>query len=55
VCLQAKRLEIRSHLSELYQKQKHNYKKKSMTIEDIKENKARTILSWSVTPAGSSC
>jgi len=32
---QLRKLEIRTHLAELYQKEKANYKKRSMTIEDI--------------------
>jgi len=43
--LQAKRLTMRTHLSEQYQKQKYDYKKRTMTVEDIVIPTARTILS----------
>jgi hypothetical protein len=40
-----KRVEQRSHLSEEYQKDKHGYKKRSMTIEDIAARYVRTVIS----------
>ena len=40
-----KRVELRSHLSEEYQKDKHAYKKRSMTIEDIGQKLNKTIIS----------
>ena len=40
-----KRVEQRSHLSEEYQKDKHSYKKRSMTIEDIAVRYNRTVIS----------
>jgi hypothetical protein len=40
-----KRVEQRSHLSEEYQKDKHAYKKRSMTIEDIAARYNRTVIS----------
>jgi hypothetical protein len=40
-----KRVEVRSHLSEEYQKDKHAYKKRSMTIEDIAAKYNRTVIS----------
>lgn len=40
-----KRVELRTHLSEEYQKDKHAYKKKSMTIEDIAARYNRTVIS----------
>jgi len=44
--LQAKRLEQRSAmLSDQYQREKHSYKKRSMTVEDIHPKTARTIIS----------
>ena len=43
--VQAKRVEMRTHLSEEYQKEKHNYKKKSMTVDDINARHARVVLS----------
>jgi len=42
---QARRLELRSNLSEIYNREKHNYKKKSMTVEDIHLKSARQIIS----------
>ena len=40
-----KRVELRSHLSEEYQKDKHAYKRRSMTIEDIGAKQNKVILS----------
>ena len=40
-----KRVEVRSHLSEEYQKDKHAYKRRSMTIEDIGAKQTKVILS----------
>jgi len=42
---QARRLELRSNLTELYQREKHHYKKRSMTVEDIHFKTARMIIS----------
>jgi hypothetical protein len=42
---QARRLELRSNLTELYQREKHAYKKRSMTIEDIHFKTGRMIVS----------
>jgi len=42
---QARRLELRSNLTELYQKEKHQYKKRSMTVEDIHFKSGRAIIS----------
>jgi hypothetical protein len=39
---QLKQLEVRTHLAEFYQKEKHNYKKRSMTLEDIAPKQHRT-------------
>ena len=40
-----RRVEIRSHLSEEYQKDKHAYKRRSMTIEDIAAKQNKLIIS----------
>ena len=40
-----KKVEVRSHLSEEYQKDKQAYKRRSMTIEDIGAKHTKTILS----------
>ena len=40
-----KRVEVRSHLSEEYQKDKHSYKRRSMTIEEIAAKQYKTIIS----------
>jgi len=42
---QARRLETRSHLSEEYQRKKHDYKKKTMTEDELRVRPKRTILS----------
>jgi hypothetical protein len=39
------RVEVRTHLSEEYQKDKHAYKKRSMTIEDIAAKYTKVIIS----------
>jgi len=43
--LQAKRLELRTHLSEEYHKDKAAYKKRTMTVDEIHNKVSRTILS----------
>jgi len=43
--LQAKRLELRSHLSEDYHRGKHGYKKRTMTVDEIADKQPRVILS----------
>ena len=40
-----KRVELRSHLSEEYQKDKHSYKRRSMTVEEIAAKQHKTIIS----------
>ena len=40
-----KRVEVRSHLSEEYQKDKHSYKRRSMTIEEIAAKQSKVIIS----------
>lgn len=42
--LHAKRMAVRTHLSEQYQKEKHSYKKRSMTVEDLVPRTSRKIL-----------
>jgi len=42
---QLRRLEMRSNWSEQFQREKHNYKKKSMTVEDIHIKIGRPIIS----------
>lgn len=42
---QSRRLENRAHLSEIYQKDKHGYKKKTMTCEDFIIKRTRRIIS----------
>jgi hypothetical protein len=42
--LMAARLATRTHLSEQYQKERHNYKKRSMTVEDLTVTTSRAIL-----------
>jgi len=41
----ARRLEARSHLSEEYQRKKHDYKKRTMTEDDLRVRRKRLILS----------
>jgi len=41
---QLRRLELRSNLSELYQREKHSYRKRSMTIEDVAFKEGRHII-----------
>jgi len=41
--VQARRLEARCHLSEQYQKKKADYKKKTMTVEDILPGNIRVV------------
>jgi len=41
----ARRLELRSNLAELYQREKANYKKRTMTVEDITLNSSRIVVS----------
>lgn len=43
--LQAKRLELRSHLSEDYHRGKLGYKKRTMTVDEIADKQPRIILS----------
>lgn len=43
--VQARRLEARAHLSEQYQKQKHYYKKRTMTVDEIMIPTSRLVLS----------
>jgi len=43
--LGGRRLELRSNLAELYQREKANYKKRTMTLDDIMPKKSRIIVS----------
>jgi hypothetical protein len=42
--LQLRKIEKRSHLSEQYQQNKYSYKKRTMTMDQIKSSSARLVL-----------